>query len=101
MMADLSDAFIALPGGFGTIDELCEILTWAQLGIHQKPIALLNVEGYFDPLLSFFDRSVEERFLHAGHRALIAEGSSPEDVLQALSAYEAPKARKWLDRSDS
>ena len=100
-MADLAEAFIALPGGFGTIEELFEILTWAQLGLHQKPIGLLNVEGYFDPLLSFVDRAVEERFLHAAHRGLVFDETTPEGVLRGVQVYEAPRAEKWLDRSET
>jgi uncharacterized protein (TIGR00730 family) len=84
LMADLSDAFVALPGGFGTLDEFFEIVTWAQLGFHSKPIGLLNVEGFFDPVLSFVDHSVREGFVRAEHRELIRVASSIEELLDRL-----------------
>ena len=85
-MADLSDAFIALPGGFGTLDEFCEILTWAQLGIHSKPCGLLNVGGYFDPLLHLFDHAVAEGFLKPHNRKLVIASSELEPLMQSLTA---------------
>ena len=97
LMADLAEAFIALPGGFGTLDELCEILTWAQLGMHRKPIGLLNIDGYFDSLLAFFDRSAADQFVHPAHRRLLVEGTEPRTILQELSRHEAEDAEKWLD----
>jgi uncharacterized protein (TIGR00730 family) len=84
MMADLSDAFLALPGGFGTLDELCEILTWSQLGIHAKPIGLLNQRGYFDSFLAFLDRSVVDGFLRAEHRNLLLVGDDPAEVIDRI-----------------
>lgn len=96
MMAQLSDAFIALPGGFGTLDEFCEILTWAQLGLHSKPCALLNVAGYFDPLLALFDASVREHFLPEQHRAMLRVGDDPKALLEEISAYTAPVVEKWI-----
>lgn len=84
-MADLSDAFIALPGGFGTLDEFCEILTWAQLGIHSKPCGLLNVSGYFDPLLQLFDHAVAEGFLKPHNRNLVIADGSIESLLNRLA----------------
>lgn len=84
LMAQLSDAFIALPGGYGTLDELCEIVTWSQLGIHDKPIGLLNTGGYYDMLLSLFDRAVAEGFVSAANRALISEGSHISDLLATM-----------------
>jgi len=95
LMADLGDAFIALPGGFGTLDELFEAVTWAQLGLHDKPIGLLNVGGYFDSLLRFADRSVEDGFVRAEHRELLVEGGTPEELLGALEAFEPRPASKW------
>ena len=77
LMADLAEAFIALPGGFGTLDELCEILTWAQLGMHRKPVGLLNIDGYYDLLLAFLDRSTADGFVHPAHRQLLIEGTDP------------------------
>lgn len=97
LMADLADAFIALPGGFGTLDELCEILTWAQLGMHRKPIGLLNVDGYFDLLLAFFDRSTADRFVQPAHRRLLLEGTDPRAILQEFGRHDAPQVEKLLD----
>ena len=84
LMAELSDAFVALPGGFGTVEEFCEVLTWAQLGLHRKPCALLNVDGFFDPLLSLFDRQVEAGFLSPENRDLVRVGRSPDDLVATL-----------------
>ena len=84
LMADLSDAFVALPGGYGTADELFEILTWAQLGLHAKPIGLLNVAGYFDPLLAWVDRTVAEGFMKESHRRLLRVAESAEALLKIL-----------------
>jgi uncharacterized protein (TIGR00730 family) len=86
LMADRSGAFLALPGGYGTADELFEILTWAQLGIHDKPIGLLNVAGYFDPLLAWLDRAVQDRFVRAEHRLLLQVGEQPETLVDSLIA---------------
>jgi uncharacterized protein (TIGR00730 family) len=85
LMADLADAFVALPGGFGTGDELLEILTWGQLGIHSKPIGLLNLAGFFDPLLAWLDHAVAEGFLRPEHRGLLFERPDPESLLDWLS----------------
>ena len=97
LMAELSDAFIAMPGGMGTFDEFCEILTWAQLGIHQKPCGILNVENYFTPLLTMFDHARAEGFLRDTHRALVMDASEPEQLLDALAKYQPQFAEKWLD----
>lgn len=97
LMAKLAEAFIALPGGFGTLDELYEILTWAQLGIHRKPIGLLNIAGYYDLLIAFLDRATSEQFLRAEHRRLLVEGTDPHQILQDLSRFEAGGVDKWLD----
>ena len=83
-MADLADGFAALPGGFGTADEMFEILTWAQLGLHAKPIGLLNMAGYFDALLAWLDHTVRERFVKAEHRRLLLAASEPERLLDLL-----------------
>jgi uncharacterized protein (TIGR00730 family) len=99
LMADLSDAFIALPGGYGTLEEFAEIVTWTQLGIQIKPCALLNIEGYWDGLLSFVDHAVQEDFVRAENRRLILVGSTPEDVLDKIAAWQPPThLEKWLDR---
>lgn len=98
MMAELSDAFIAMPGGFGTLDELFEILTWAQLGFHAKPVGLLNVEGYFDLLLEFIHHVLQERFISAKHRRLIIASNDPEDLLTELIRCTHPsKIPQLLD----
>lgn len=90
-----ADAFIALPGGFGTLDELCEILTWAQLGIHRKPIGLLDIEGYFAPLLAFFDSSVERGFIRPEHRALLQADTDPISLLDRLARWQPTSVPKW------
>jgi uncharacterized protein (TIGR00730 family) len=98
LMADLADAFVALPGGFGTFDELFEIVTWAQLGFHAKPIGLLNVEGYFDPLLEFVERAVAEGFIAADHARLLYVEEDPAALLARLRAHRpGPRVRKWMD----
>lgn len=101
VMADLADAFVALPGGFGTWEELLEIVTWGQLGLHRKPCALFNVNGYFDGLLSFLDHAVAEGFVRREHAAMLLVSSSTDALLDALIAYEPPVVEKWLDRPSS
>jgi hypothetical protein len=93
MMAEFADGFIAMPGGFGTLDELCEILTWAQLGIHEKPCGLLNVNNFFAPLLALFEHQMEEGFLAAKHRALLLVEEKPEPLVKALMEASRPGAR--------
>jgi uncharacterized protein (TIGR00730 family) len=100
-MADLADGFVALPGGLGTLEEIFETLTWAQLGIHSKPCAFLNVEGYYDPLLEFLDRSVGERFVRAAHREMVLVENSPAALLDRIEAYDAPRIEKWMDREET
>jgi uncharacterized protein (TIGR00730 family) len=100
-MADLADGFLALPGAFGTADELFEILTWAQLGLHAKPIGLLNVAGYFDPLLAWLDHAVREGFLRSAHRRLLLEKEDPERLLDRLEQYRpAGEVPKWIDAGE-
>ena len=101
MMAELSDAFIALPGGLGTLEEFFEVLTWAQLGLHPKACGLLNVGGYYDRLLEFLDLTVEERFVKSQHRALVLTSTSPAELLERLAAYRPPHVEKWIDRASS
>jgi uncharacterized protein (TIGR00730 family) len=96
-MEELSDAFVALPGGMGTLEEMAEILTWAQLGIHRKPCGLLNVEGYYDRLTHFLDHAVAERFITPEHRAMLVVAQAPEELLRAFAAYSAPTVKKWVD----
>lgn len=98
-MADLADGFIALPGGFGTLEELFEVLTWAQLGMHGKPCALLDVDGYFDGLLQFVDHAIAQGFIRPEHRSLILVDRSPGGLLDRLAAYEPPSLTKWIDTS--
>jgi hypothetical protein len=95
-MADLSDAFIALPGGFGTFEEFCEILTWAQLGLHEKPCGLLNVKGYYTPLLALFDHALAEGFLKPQYRQLVLTEDDPQRLLAAMRGYRPPALEKWL-----
>jgi len=97
LMAELADAFIALPGGFGTLEEFCEILTWGQLDFHQKPHGLLNVAGFFDPLLAFFDHAVERNFIRPEHRQLVLAESESGRLLDALSQARPPGTGKWMD----
>jgi uncharacterized protein (TIGR00730 family) len=92
-MVELADAFLAIPGGIGTLDELFEIWTWANLGIHSKPFGMLNVAGYFDPLLAFLDRSVEEGYLAADVRELLLLGASPDELLDQLTAAAQRRPR--------
>ena len=101
LMNELSDAFISMPGGLGTIEETAEMLTWAQLGIHRKPVALLNVLGYYDPLVAFLDRTVEEGFLRAENRQLLVVGAEPASLLDRLTDYRAPETERWIRRSET
>jgi uncharacterized protein (TIGR00730 family) len=98
LMADLSDAFVVLPGGLGTLEEFFEVWTWGQLGLHRKPYGLLNVAGYFDPLLAFLDHAVDERFVSSDHRALLRVADDVDDLLASLEMHEPPATPKWLDR---
>jgi uncharacterized protein (TIGR00730 family) len=97
LMADLSDGFIALPGGLGTFEEFFEVLTWAQLGMHHKPCGLLNVRGYYEPLMAFLDHAVTQRFLKAEHRAMALIDDDPERLLDQFSAYRPPSVDKWAN----
>jgi uncharacterized protein (TIGR00730 family) len=101
LMADLADGFVALPGGYGTADETFEVLTWAQLGLHAKPIGLLNIAGFFDPLLAWVDHCVREQFLRPEHRALLRNSGDPDELLEMLLRYTPPpKTPKWIDAGD-
>ncbi len=97
LMADLSDAFIALPGAYGTLDELFEVLTWNQLSIINKPIGLLNLDGFFNPLLQMLDHAVAERFLRPEHRNMLITGDDFPQMMQALEAYLPVVAAKWIE----
>ncbi len=97
-MSDLSDGFIALPGGWGTLDELFEVLTWGQLGLHTKPCGLLNVAGYFDTLLAFMDHMIAEGFVNAAFRPMLTVAESSGKLLDGMSAYRASSRDKWFAR---
>jgi uncharacterized protein (TIGR00730 family) len=97
LMAELSDAFVALPGGIGTLEELFEVYTWAQLGIHSKPLALMDVAGYFQPLVGFLDHAVRERFLRPETRTLLTVSEDLDELLTALTTWEPVTLRKWID----
>ncbi len=101
LMHQLADAFIALPGGFGTLEELLETVTWIQLGLHAKPCGLLNVKGYYDPLLTFLDRAVEARFLRPEHRGLLLAEGRAEDLLARFATYRPPQLRKWIEQPET
>jgi uncharacterized protein (TIGR00730 family) len=96
LMAKLSDAFVALPGGYGTFDELCEMATWDQLGIHAKPLVAVNIEGYFDGFLAQLDRGVDDGLLKPQHRAMLATADDIDGALAALAAWRPPAVPKWL-----
>ena len=95
LMAVLSDGFIALPGGFGTLEEIIEVLTWGQLGFHDKPCGLLNVDGYFDEFLSFLDRATTQGFVRRAHRDMLLVGDTPANLLARFDGYEPPRIGKW------
>ena len=96
MMAELSDGFIALPGGFGTLEEIIEILTWGQLQFHDKPCGLLNVSGYFDHLLAYLDHAEQEGFLRAENRQMLLQDTDPAGLVRQFERYTAPHVDKWI-----
>ena len=100
-MFDLADAFVAMPGGFGTLEEIVEMFTWRQLGISEKPCALLDVNGYYRPLVAMMDRMVEERFLHPGQREDMWTGDDIEAMFEWMRGYRPAQASKWLDEKRS
>ncbi len=100
MMAELADGFIAMPGGWGTLEEIFEILTWAQLGFHEKPCALLNVEGYYDGLIDFLEESFEQQFVKQVCRPMLMHGHDPVELLDRFTTYRAPKVRKWVEEDE-
>jgi uncharacterized protein (TIGR00730 family) len=99
LMADLADAFVAMPGGYGTWEEFCEVLTWSQLGLQRKACAVLNVNGYYDPLLAMADRAVDQGFLRDVHRDLVLAETDPGRLLDRLTSYAVPIVDKWMDRA--
>jgi uncharacterized protein (TIGR00730 family) len=98
LMADLADAFVALPGGIGTLEELFEVFTWAHLGLHRKPLGLLDVAGYYAPLEAMLDHAVEQRFLRRETRAMLVRDDSLDALLERFDAWEPPRGAKWIDR---
>ena len=101
LMAELADAFVAVPGGIGTLEELIEIYTWSQLGIHAKACGVLNVRGYYDHLAALLDHAVAEGFLRPQHRAVLSVASEPAELLDRLAAFEAPAIGKWLELEET
>jgi uncharacterized protein (TIGR00730 family) len=101
LMAELADAFIALPGGIGTCEELIEVYTWSQLGIHRKPLGVLNVNGYYDALGAFLDVAVEQRFLRTQQREVLIFDADPETLLTRLADAEPPPLSKWLSEAET
>ena len=101
LMADLSDAFVALPGGWGTLEEFFEVLTWAQLGLHRKPCGLLNVAGYFDGLLTFADHAAGEGFVRREHREMMFVADTPDVLLDRMARHQPPAVEKWIDRVET
>ncbi len=96
LMADLADGFIALPGGLGTLEELFEILTWAQLGLHRKPCGLLNIDGYYDGLVAFLDHAVDEQFVKPVDRSMLLIEQQPQRLLNIFANYQAPSVEQWI-----
>jgi uncharacterized protein (TIGR00730 family) len=100
-MAELSDAFVALPGGLGTVEAFFELLTWAQLGLHRKPCAMLNVAGYFDPLVRFLDHMSREGFMAKPHRDMVLVEEDPDALLRRLREYQPPSTPQWIETSQT
>jgi uncharacterized protein (TIGR00730 family) len=101
MMASLSDAFVALPGGLGTLEEIFEVWTWAQLGIHRKPLGFLDVRGFCAPLLAFLNGAVDAGFIRAQHRSMAIVDVDPAALLRRLSEYEPPVVEKWISAAET
>jgi uncharacterized protein (TIGR00730 family) len=101
LMAELADAFITLPGGIGTLEEMFEVFTWAQLGLHRKPLGLLDVNGYFEPLAAFLDRAVAQRFLRPDTRGMLAVEQSFEALMDRFATWEPVRTRKWIDLDET
>jgi uncharacterized protein (TIGR00730 family) len=101
LMAELSEGFVALPGGMGTLEELFEVLTWAQLGLHERPCGLLDVDGYFRPLIAFLDHAAAEGFVRPEHRRILHVAEDPDALLDQFLAYRPPAVERWVDRASS
>jgi len=99
-MASLADAFVAMPGGFGTLEEFCEVVTWTQLGVHRKSCGLLNVGGFYDPLIAQFDRGVGDGFIKIGNRRIVVAHADPGALLDALAQAPAPPEAPWISGPD-
>jgi len=100
LMAEFSDGFIALPGGWGTLEEIFEMLTWAQLGFHDKPCGLLNIEHYYDHLVDFIEHSIEQQFVDEVCRPMLMKANEPGTLLDSFTTYRAPKVRKWMGETE-
>lgn len=100
MMAELADGFIALPGGWGTLEEIFEILTWAQLGFHDKPCGLLNIDGYYDGLIGFLENTFEQGFVNQLFRPMLMTAEDPSSLLSQFANYKAPKVQKWMGEDE-
>ena len=98
LMAELADAFIALPGGFGTLEEFCEVVTWTQLGFHQKACGLLNTEGFYDGLLTFLNHAMVEKFIRPEHRTIVLSDQDPIKLIAKLTQFQAPIVHKWIGK---
>ena len=101
LMAEFADGFIALPGGAGTMDELFEVWTWGQLGLHGKPCGLLNIASYYDPLVTFLDHAVSEGFVRACHRDMLVIAETAEEMLARFATYPPPSTEKWIQRNET
>jgi uncharacterized protein (TIGR00730 family) len=101
LMAELSDGFVAIPGGIGTLEELIEVYTWSQLGLHGKPMGVLDVRGYYEPLAAMLDAAVREGFLRPAHRAALVFSGDPVELLERFEGWSPPTATKWLDRTET
>ena len=101
MMARLADAFVALPGGFGSFEELLEMITWAQLGIHRKPVGILNVSGYYDPLIQLFEGAIEAGFIKPSNRKLFVIEQEADRLLQTLLAHRLPEVKRWITERET
>jgi uncharacterized protein (TIGR00730 family) len=101
MLSELADGFLAMPGGLGTLEELFEVWTWGQLGLHQKPYGLLNVNGFYDPLLRFLDHAVAEGFVGEEHRRMLAVDARPGELMTKMEAVKPAAVRKWIDREST
>ena len=101
LMSSLSDGFIALPGGFGTLEEFCEAVTWTQLGVHAKPCGLLNVAGFYDGLLSFLEHALDEEFLRPTHRQIVVSDADPIRLIDRVIAWQPPLIAKWIEKTET